>query len=113
MNYLTTMDVAMYHGKVVLITGDWCGRRECIPIIMPPKCAFEWRWCNIINDKPTLAMWYADDSSEYGLLWAPTANNGAKVNVKVPWMFALPLQAAQMYHTFKQPVMSHKLPQTH
>jgi hypothetical protein len=37
--YSTTTDVATYHGKVVLFTGDWTGTRECVPIIPPPSRA--------------------------------------------------------------------------
>ncbi len=31
--YPATIDVATYHGKVVLFTGDWTGTHECVPVI--------------------------------------------------------------------------------
>ena len=34
--YSTTTDIASYHGKVVLFTGDRTATRECIPVVLPP-----------------------------------------------------------------------------
>ena len=66
--YSTTTDITALHGKVVLFMGDRKGTRECVPIVLPPQSAFEWKKCSVIDDKKLLA-WYADHPSEYGNLW--------------------------------------------
>ena len=49
--YSTRTDTATFHGKVVLFTGDRKGTCECVPIIVPPQAAFEWKKCSVIDDK--------------------------------------------------------------
>ncbi len=78
-------------------------------MVMPFQNAFEWKTCKAINDTTKLSLWYADNLSEYGKLWDPTASDGTKVKIKVPCMIALPLQAAKVYHQFKEVVMPHEL----
>jgi len=51
--YSTTTDISTLHGKIVSFTGDCKGTRECIPIILPPQSAFEWKKCLVIEDKET------------------------------------------------------------
>jgi hypothetical protein len=106
--YSTTTDITTLHGKVVLFMGDRKGTRDCIPIILPPKTAFEWKKCSVIDDKEKLLAWYADNPSEYGNLWDPTPEDGTRVELHVPRMIALPLRAASLYHQFNGPVMPHE-----
>jgi hypothetical protein len=47
----TTADIASFHGKVVLFMGDYKGTHECIPVILPPQSAFEWKKCSVVDDK--------------------------------------------------------------
>jgi hypothetical protein len=47
--YSTMTDIATFHGKVMLFMGDCKGTRECVPIILPPHSAFEWKKCSVIN----------------------------------------------------------------
>jgi len=107
--YSTTTDIATLHGKVVLFTGDHKGTRKCVPIILPPLSSFEWKKCSVIDEKEKLLLWYADNPSEHGNLWEPTIADGTKVEVHIPWMIALPLRAASLYHQFKGAVMPHEL----
>ena len=106
--YSTTTDITTLHGKVVLFMGDHKGTRECVPIILPPISTFEWKKCSVIDDKDKLLAWYADNPSEYGNLWDPTLMDGMKVELHIPWMIALPLKAASLYHQFNGPVMPHE-----
>ncbi len=39
--YSTTMDIASFHGKVVLFMGDCKGTRDCVPVILLPQSTFE------------------------------------------------------------------------
>ncbi len=55
--YSTTMDVATYHGKVVLFMGDWTGTRKCVPVILPPFLALAWKKCLVVDDKTRLGKW--------------------------------------------------------
>jgi hypothetical protein len=48
--YSTTTDIASYHGKVVLFTGDRTATRECVPVVLPPQSAFAWKKCRVIDD---------------------------------------------------------------
>jgi hypothetical protein len=89
--YSTTTDIASFHGKVVLFTGNCKGTCNCNPVILPPQSAFEWKKCSVVDDKEKLLSWYADNPSEYGKLWDPMANDGPKVERCVPRMIALPL----------------------
>ncbi len=41
--YSTATDVASYHGKMAIFTGDRKETRECVPIFLPPTSAFEWK----------------------------------------------------------------------
>ena len=107
--YSTMTDIPTFHGKVVLFTGNCKGTRECVPIILPPQSAFEWKKCSVIDDKIKLISWYSDHPSEYGNLWEPNANDGTRVELHVPRMVALPLRAASLYHQFKGAVMPHEL----
>ncbi len=61
--YSTTTDVAVYHGKVVLFTGDQTGTRECVLVILPPNLAFTWKKCMVVDDKTRLCEWYANQGS--------------------------------------------------
>ena len=106
--YSTTTDITTLHGKVVLFMGDCKGTHECVPIILPPQSAFEWKKCSVIDDKDKLLSWYADNPSEYGNLWDPTLADGMRVELHVPRMIALPLRAASLYHQFNGPVMPHE-----
>jgi hypothetical protein len=105
--YSTMTDITTFHGKVVLFTGDHKGTSECIPVILSPQSAFRWKKCLVIDNKEKLLSWYADHPSEYGNLWDPTANDGQQVELQVPRMIALPLQAASLYHQVKGVVMPH------
>jgi hypothetical protein len=96
--YSTTTDIPTFHGKVVLFTGDRKGTRDCVPVILPPQRSFEWKKCSVINHKEKLLLLYADHPLECGKLWDPTANDGRRVELHVPRMIALPLQAASLYH---------------
>jgi len=103
--YSTTTDITTLHGKVVLFMGDRKGTRECVPIILPPQSAFEWKKCSVIDDKDKLLPWYADNPSEYGNLWDPTLADGTRAELHIPRMIALPLRAASLYHQFSGPVI--------
>jgi hypothetical protein len=107
--YSTTTDIASFHGKVVLFTGDRTGTCECIPVILPPQSAFEWKKCSVVNNKEKLLSWYTDNLSKYGKLWDPTANDGPKVELHVPRMIALPLRVASHYRQLKGAVMPQEL----
>jgi hypothetical protein len=107
--YSTTTDIATLHGNVVHFTGDCKGTRECVPIVLSPQSAFEWKKCSVIDDKEKLLPWYAGHPSEYGNLWEPTIADGTRVELHVSRMIALPLQAASLYHQFKGAVMPRKL----
>jgi hypothetical protein len=52
--YSTTTDVAIYHGKVVLFTGDRTGTRKCVPVILPPLLTLAWKKCLVVDDKTRL-----------------------------------------------------------
>jgi hypothetical protein len=65
MKYSTATDIASYHGKVILFTGDCKGTRECIPVVLPPQNTFEWKKCLVLDDRTKLRDWYADNPSEY------------------------------------------------
>jgi len=56
-----------------------------------------------------LAEWYADNRSEYGKLWDPLPQDGARVENHVPKLIALPLRAVKLYQDFKGAVMPHEL----
>ncbi len=107
--YSTTKDIASFHRKVVLFMGDHKETHNCVLVILPPQSAFEWKKCSVINDKEKLLLWYADNPSEYSKLWDPMAKDGPKVELHVPTMIALPLQAASLYHQLKGVVMPHEL----
>jgi hypothetical protein len=49
--YSTMMDIATFHGKVVLFTPDHKGTRKCIPVILLPQSVFEWKKCWVIDKK--------------------------------------------------------------
>jgi len=70
--YSTTTDIASYHGKVVLFTGDRTATRKCVPFVLPPLSAFAWKKCRVVDDWSKLAKWYADNPAEYGELWDST-----------------------------------------
>ena len=38
--FSTTTDVANYHSKVILFTGDRTATRECVPVVIPPLAVF-------------------------------------------------------------------------
>ena len=107
--YSMTTDVTTYHGKVGLFTGDWTGTRKCVPVILPPLLMLAWKKCLVVDDKTRLGEWYANNPLEYGNLWDPTAQDGPREELHVPWMIALPLWAARLYHQFKGAVMPHEL----
>ena len=69
--YSTTTDIANYHGKVVLFTGDRTATHKCVPVVLPPLCAFLWKKCQVVDNRSKLAKWYADNPAEYGNLWDP------------------------------------------
>jgi hypothetical protein len=58
--YSTTTDIATFHGKVVLFTGDRKETRNCVPVILLPQSTFEWKKCSVVDDKETLLSWYAN-----------------------------------------------------
>ena len=95
--YSTATDIASFHGKIVLFTGDRKRTWECVPMMLPPQSAFEWSTCKVLDDPTALHEWYANDTSQYGKLRDPQLGDGAKVEVSVPRMIALPLRAAQLY----------------
>jgi hypothetical protein len=107
--YSTATDVASFHGKMVLFTGDRKVTCDCAPVFLPAQSAFKWKTCTAIDNKTKLRNWYADNPAEYGKLWDPTQANGTKVDLKVPCMIGLPLQVAKLYHDQKGAVMPHKL----
>jgi hypothetical protein len=108
--YSTRTDIAMFHGKMVLFTGDCKGTRKCVPVILPPQSAFKWKKCSVIDDKEKLLSWYADHPSEYHAnLWEPTANDGVRVKLHIPRMVAFPLWVESLYHQLKGAVMPYKL----
>jgi len=74
--YSTTTDVANYHGKVILFTGDRTATRECVPVVLPPLAVFAWEKCMVVDDRSKLAEWYADNHAEYGNLWDPAPQDG-------------------------------------
>jgi len=92
--YSTTTDISTLHGKIVLFTGDHKGTRECVPIILPPQRAFEWKKCSVIEEKEALIVWYYDNPDKYGNLWEPTMTDGMRGELHVLRMIALPLRAA-------------------
>ncbi len=106
--YSTTTDIASFHGKVVLFTGDRMGTHKCLPVILPPQSAFKWKKFSVVDNKEELLSWYANNPSEYRKLWDPTAND-PKVELHVPRMIALPLQAASLYCQLKRVVMPQEL----
>jgi hypothetical protein len=99
--YSMTMDISAFHGKVVLFMGDHKRTQECIPIILPTQSAFKRKKCSVVDDKKKLLLWNANHPFEYGKLWDPTANDGPRVELHIPRMFALPLQVASLYHQVK------------
>jgi hypothetical protein len=107
--YSTATDIATFHGKIVLFIGDRKGMRDCIAVVLPPQSAFEWTKCKVLDDPEALQEWYADDRSQFGKLRDPQQGDAAKVEVHVPRMIALPLQAAQLYQNFNGPVRPHEL----
>jgi hypothetical protein len=107
--YSTTMDVASYHGKIVLFIGDRTYTRECVRVILPSPAALSWVKCPVVEDKTKLAEWYADNRSEYGKLWDPSPHDRARVENHVPKLIALPLRAVKLYQEFKGVVMPHEL----
>jgi hypothetical protein len=62
----------------------------------------------VVNDRLTLAEWYADNHAEYGNLWDPTPQDGTRTELLVPWMIALPLWVAKLYHNFNGAMMPHE-----
>ncbi len=88
--YSSTTDVATYHGKIVLFTGDWTGTRECVPILLPSLITFGWKKCLVVDDKTKLGAWYADNPLEYGKLWDPTGQDGMRAELHVPRMIVSP-----------------------
>ena len=106
--YSTATDIATFHGKIVLFIGDRKVTWDCIPVVLPPVSAFKWIKCKV-HDLAALQEWYADDRSQYGKLRDPQQGDEAKVDVHVPRMIALPLQAAQLFMNFKGAVMPHEL----
>ena len=107
--YSTATDIASFHGKIVLFTGDRKGTRECVPVVMPPQSAFEWKKCMVVDNATALQEWYANNTDQYGKLWNPQQGDGTKVEVNVPRLVALPLRAAQLYHKRGGAVMPHEL----
>ena len=93
--YSTATDIATFHGKIVLFIGDRKETRDCIAVELPPKSAFEWTKCNVLDDPEAVQEWYADNRSQYGKLRDPQQGDAAKVELHVPRMIALPLRAAQ------------------
>jgi len=80
-----------------------------VPVFLPPKTAFGWKTCKVINEKPKLCDWYADNPSKRGKLWDPVIADGTKVELIVPQMIALPLRAAKLYFELNGAVMPHEL----
>ncbi len=80
---------------MILFTGDCKGTHECIPVVLPPQNAFEWKKCLVLDDRTKLRDWYAGNPSEYGKLWDPLLTDGIKVEFLIPQMIALPLRAAK------------------
>ena len=107
--YSTTADVASYHGKIVLFTGDRTHTRECVPVFLLSPAALSWVKCPVVEDKTKLTEWYADNRSEYGKLCDPSPQDGARVENHVPKLIALPLRAVKLYQEFKGVVMPHEL----
>ena len=107
--YSTITDVTSYHGKIVLFVGDRTSTRECVPVILPTPGALSWVKCLVVEDKTKLGEWYADNRSEYGKLWDPSLQDGARVEKHVPKLIALPLRAVKLYYEFKGAVMPHEL----
>jgi hypothetical protein len=48
--YSRTTDVANYHGKVILFTGDRTATRKCVPLVLPPLAL-------VVDDRSKLAKW--------------------------------------------------------
>ena len=107
--YSTATDIASFHGKIVLFTGDRKGTRECVPVVLPPQSAFEWKKCMVLDNATALQDWYANNTTQYGKLWNPQPGDGQKVEVNVPRLIALPLRAAQLYHKRGGAVTPHEL----
>ncbi len=107
--YSTTTDVASYHGKIVLFTGDRTCTRECVLVILQTPTTLSWVKCPVVDDKAKLADWYVDNRSEYGKLWDPSPQDRARVKKHVPKLIALPLRAVKLYHELKGAVMPHEL----
>ena len=63
----------------------------------------------VVDDRSKLAEWYADNHAKYGNLWDPTQQDRTQMELLVPWMIALPLWAAKLYHNFNGAVMPHEL----
>jgi hypothetical protein len=98
--YSTTTDIANYHGKVVLFTGDRTATCKCLLVVLPLLSVFPWKKCRVVDDQSKLAEWYADNPAEYGNLWDPTPQDGTQTELLIPKMLALPLRAAKLYHNF-------------
>ena len=107
--YSTTTDVANYHSKVILFTGDRTVTRKCVLVVLPPLAAFAWKKCRAVDNQSKLAEWYADNQAEYGNLWDPTPQDGTRTELLVSRMIVLPLWAAKLYHNFNGVVMPHEL----
>ncbi len=67
-----------------MFTGDCKGTWECIPVVLPPQNAFEWKKCLLLDDRTRLRDWYANNPSEYRKLWDPLRTNGIKVEIFIP-----------------------------
>jgi hypothetical protein len=107
--YSTTTDIANYHGKVVLFTGNRTATRECVRVVLPLLSTFAWKKCRVVDDLSKLAEWYVDNPGEYGNLWHPTPQDMTRMELLVPKMLALPLRTAKLYHNFNGAVMPHEL----
>jgi hypothetical protein len=107
--YSTATDIASFHGKIVLFTGDRKGMRECVPVVLPPQSAFEWKKCMVLDNATALHDCYANNMTQYGKIWNPQLGDGTKVEVNVPRLIALPLQAAQLYQKRGGDVMPREL----
>jgi hypothetical protein len=107
--YSTTTDVASLHGKIILFTGDRKTTRDCIPVMLPVKSAFEWKKCAVSDDPISLCDWYADTPANYGKPWQPSLQSLPTVNFTVPRMIAIPLRAAKIYYNISGGVMPHEL----
>ena len=54
--------------------------------------------CMVLNNRSKLDKWYANNCTEYGILWDPTPQDGARTELNVPRKITLPQKVTKLLH---------------